>query len=512
MSELPNDACDINQRRSHPTDIVANPDIAGIGVFIGFLTTAYMTLCIVVAYYLMGCIESRFLNIIDTVVLNKLSPRKYVVSVQRLETTLRRIVLMFSDQQAVTGIALLASGYAQLKSGIDSYHWQIVVYLAWFSSLTHLTTLTVLRQYFRENHHARSWRAVVMFITVVMLGAALLPTGVNQWFSGPFDPAASIPAICYFRRLTSATYTERFELGSVSTLSMVISLFVLASGYLTRIIKLSERATIFSQTWLMEKPSGSLRSTRDSSLQRIEKHVPGLQKICWIALLWLASALAWGTRNLVVARFFSRIHGETTWEFGQMFPVLLLMIPIISVVETYNEKETSSHQHSPLQNIHPGNNTGGSLKLIHVGQWKLKPKPPSSGSSIPLGTARAISRTGTDLQTEEQAMGIAHSRTMPHLTGESIGSGSGSSPSEQTPSIPSYDYYEFEWFWILVLTILLSALAAIIFVLVVASQIVRAYFLILTAAFWYSSLSALISVHQRSTRQSRVFSLLANGM
>ncbi len=32
MSELPNDACDINKRRLHPTDIVANPDIAGIGV------------------------------------------------------------------------------------------------------------------------------------------------------------------------------------------------------------------------------------------------------------------------------------------------------------------------------------------------------------------------------------------------------------------------------------------------------------------------------------------------
>ncbi len=81
-------------------------------------------------------------------------------------------------------------------------------------------------------------------------------------------------------------------------------------------------------------------------------------------------------------------------------------------------------------------------------------------------------------------MGIAHSRTMPHLTGESIGSGSGSSPNEQTPFIPPYDYYEFEWFWILVLTITLSALAAIIFVLVVASQIGGAYLQIITAVLW----------------------------
>ena len=98
-------------------------------------------------------------------------------------------------------------------------------------------------------------------------------------------------------------------------------------------------------------------------------------------------------------------------------------------------------------------------------------------------------------------MGIAHSRTMLHLTGESIGSGSGSSPSERTSSIPRFDYYEFEWFWILVLTILLSALATIIFVLVVASQIGGAYPQILTAVAWiiiptfsYSAVFVTISI------------------
>ena len=92
----------------------------------------------------MGCVEEKFLNEVDKMVLTKFSPRKRVHSVQRLELALRRIVLMFSDQQAATGIALLASGYAQLSSSISNYHWQMLVYLAWFSSLTHLTTLTVL--------------------------------------------------------------------------------------------------------------------------------------------------------------------------------------------------------------------------------------------------------------------------------------------------------------------------------------------------------------------------------
>ncbi|KAL8677607.1 MAG: hypothetical protein Q9186_005990, partial [Xanthomendoza sp. 1 TL-2023] len=155
-------------------------------ILIGFLTTAYLTLVLVIVHYLMSCVEKPFLNEIDEMILNKLSPKKYFGSVPRLEQTLPRIVLMFSDQQAVTGIALLSSAFAQLHANpaFSSYHWQIVVYLPWFSSLTHLTTLTVLRQYFRDNHAARLWRALLMLVTVAMLGTALLPTGDHLWFPG----------------------------------------------------------------------------------------------------------------------------------------------------------------------------------------------------------------------------------------------------------------------------------------------------------------------------------------
>lgn len=93
----------------------------------------------------MRCVEEKFLNKVDRMFLTKASFLRPGESVPRLELALRRIVLMFSDQQVVTGIALLASGYAQLSSGISNYHWQMLVYLAWFSSLTHLSTLTVLR-------------------------------------------------------------------------------------------------------------------------------------------------------------------------------------------------------------------------------------------------------------------------------------------------------------------------------------------------------------------------------
>lgn len=87
-----------------------NPDVSGLGVLIGFIVTAYLTLAFVVVYYLMGCIEETFLNEIDKMILAESSLRRHVKSVRRVESTLRRAGLMFSDQQIVSGIALLGSG------------------------------------------------------------------------------------------------------------------------------------------------------------------------------------------------------------------------------------------------------------------------------------------------------------------------------------------------------------------------------------------------------------------
>lgn len=89
--------------------------------------------------------NANSLTTLDGMVFTNISSLKCVKSVQNLEIALRRTILIISDQQAVTGIALLASGFAQLVSGIASHHWQILVCLVWSPSLKPLTTLTVLR-------------------------------------------------------------------------------------------------------------------------------------------------------------------------------------------------------------------------------------------------------------------------------------------------------------------------------------------------------------------------------
>lgn len=224
-------------------------------VLVGFVATGYLTFCLVLIYYIYGCVEIRFLNSIDRGFLHHakrvIKPR--LTSKQAL--TLRRAVLMYSDQQLVTSIALLAGGFAQLNHGLDAYHWQILVYLVWFSSLTHLTTLTVLRQYFRDNSALRSWRIVFMLITVIMLGVALVPTGNPFWqtlmWNNKYDAMISIPVLCYYQ--PDAPSWAFYGLKG-PTFNTTVSIVVLFVGYLTRLIKLSNKAAAFNKYWLRTAP------------------------------------------------------------------------------------------------------------------------------------------------------------------------------------------------------------------------------------------------------------------
>lgn len=60
-------------------------------------------------------------------------------------------MLAMSDLQILTGVSILMRGYIQLHYGITCWHWQQLVYLAWFSRVTHQACLTLLRAYLYLN-------------------------------------------------------------------------------------------------------------------------------------------------------------------------------------------------------------------------------------------------------------------------------------------------------------------------------------------------------------------------
>lgn len=152
-----------------------------------------------------------------------------------------------SDLQVVTGIAILISGYAQLPCGLSCYHWQVMGRLAWFSSLTHLTCLTLLRNYLHNRPARRQWRLISMFILLIMLVVAMVPTGNYEWSvsndwsdsNGGYPPSPDPRdyAICHF--------SQPPLVGTAATVSMSIFVLLSTLGFLIRVVKLNKTVSVF---------------------------------------------------------------------------------------------------------------------------------------------------------------------------------------------------------------------------------------------------------------------------
>ena len=66
------------------------------------------------------------------------------LGITRAQEGFEAVILAFSDQQLVTGFALLLSIY--IKGDITVYTFRVATTVAWFSSTTHLATLVALRR------------------------------------------------------------------------------------------------------------------------------------------------------------------------------------------------------------------------------------------------------------------------------------------------------------------------------------------------------------------------------
>ena len=171
------------------------------------------------------------------------------------------------DVQLLAGTGILLSGYIGLHCFISSYHWQLVVYLAWFSNLTHIACLTALRSYLHQHQLERNWRLFFMTVLWASLITAIVPTAFFNWPN--WDPTSSLPwsnARCFFdlgvaRALYNETvcfvggfrttengpdvscwknsWTPVSQTGAAQ--SAIVSILLLAFSYFSRMIKLTKR-------------------------------------------------------------------------------------------------------------------------------------------------------------------------------------------------------------------------------------------------------------------------------
>lgn len=175
------------------------------------------------------------------------------------------------DLQLLTGLGILLSGYIGLKCYVSAYHWEVISYLAWFSNLTHVACLTVLRRHFYQNQVERNWRLAFMAILLVGLVTATVPTAYFNWnfrYDEGTSSVQSSDARCYYSRslakasrdhiclsepVESKCHSSGTSLASTSAYqSCVMSILLLTFNFITRSIKLSKSLTYVARYNLRE--------------------------------------------------------------------------------------------------------------------------------------------------------------------------------------------------------------------------------------------------------------------
>ncbi|CAI0641598.1 unnamed protein product [Colletotrichum noveboracense] len=389
-----------------PAELEANPEIGGIGVLVGFVGTAYFVVLLVIIRFLLAFdpyknpFEGRSANEfddhtwkpnhVDVVAVRGcrwLRRRRWFRNPRLWEGILEKAVLEMCDIQLLTGFGILLSGYVNLFiDTISAYHWYIIVYLVWFSNLTHVACMTVLRGHLHRHPTQRRWRLSLMFVLWVGLLVAIGPTFWFDWMGTEERLAWDVSttnARCFYYpsialntmewRACQASVELHKERGNVTytvdecvasdtwgptdipmeshlsfqttMLSVILAIFT----FLTRLVKMNRSWSFRTRMSILDKPinwylmkTQSKRPAR-SIITRM-RHIGILLRISWGLMLytylnilsselvdtyWLFTLAIWGMVRLLRVRASVDID-ENKWGFGQILPVFLLIGPVVA--------------------------------------------------------------------------------------------------------------------------------------------------------------------------------------
>ena len=278
-----------------------------------------------------------------------------------VRSVLEKFVLSLSDQQLVTGIAILSAGWIR-HSQEKLYHFAMILDLAWMSSNTHLLTLTVLHDYFVQHHDIRHWRFALMACNFVMLFVGNVYSGISSWYDD-----FAYPAQCDFDVVDQAPST----IGGVPARYSKSSAVLLMYGYAGAIVGLFpgiwRPVTAYYRGHVQRHldhyfDSGiryhstllQLQQTPSVKLRRLLLGlILGLYEVAYSVLnmiFHIATSTAW---NVFVFETFWFAYGnwgiwgdrayaktymegdEDQWGFGQLVPLFLLGLPLLSIVDNY---------------------------------------------------------------------------------------------------------------------------------------------------------------------------------
>ncbi|KAF1816025.1 hypothetical protein P152DRAFT_388483 [Eremomyces bilateralis CBS 781.70] len=267
-----------------PDTAPSDAGVAGAGVLLSFILTAALAL------------------ILSAIVIIQEHLRKSEAKITR------KLLLSFSDQQILTGIGIQCVAIVKLQWMIP-YHFFLVWMLSAISTATHSVTLLALHNDFRRDWVLRWLRQALMFLNLV-LSCAL---GIFVLFAVMKDLPETLPIACAFSDRPSKP-PSRAPLSFAGTLAVIVGncvVFAFAVWYLH----------LRGKKWLRVMQVISLMVLMAIGIGAAAKVIMLSQ--------------AFGTPSVALAD-----EGEKVWSFGQLLPLLLLLLPFMSAVEIFRGEMT----------------------------------------------------------------------------------------------------------------------------------------------------------------------------
>lgn len=283
-------------------------------------------------------------------------------------------VLSLSDQQLVIGPAMVVAAMTQYCR-LSCYEFQVVTSLAFLASTTHLSTLLLLREYFKANKKVRNMRVVAM---VANLGLLFYTTIIT---SASYRADNSVKVQC-----VGASISTLDVISTIITITFLMGSYVYGISQLYRnrhhrpflkwlqyyccVMKNGPKLSdedfqrwYTKKVWHSRHRPGSFEQ-RDKlwetalrpKNQESELPMPVLQSNIRILNLYkavlfdllqsflikifvLVISAAYSIAQVVSSRSNApSIEGsENTVDFGQVVPIFLLLLPVLSALEMYFE-------------------------------------------------------------------------------------------------------------------------------------------------------------------------------
>ncbi|KAJ4301823.1 hypothetical protein N0V90_003919 [Kalmusia sp. IMI 367209] len=265
-----------------PNSTATDAGVAGAGTLLSFIITNFISLILSAIIILLGLRKSTSAPIC------------------------RKLLLSFSDQQIITGIGIQSVGLAKMKNMVP-YHFFIIWLLSLLSTATNLATLLALVNDFKRDWVLRWLRQFFMLVNMllgVLSGIFILQTVMKN-----LEPR--LPIACVWevdkRETSSSSKAALSIVGTIAVIAGQVLVFVLSTLYLH---------TRTNPRWM-------------KSLQAV-----GL-------VILFAMGVGATARVIMVSQAFGNVPegvnlegpSESSWSYGQLLPVLLLGMPLISLLE-----------------------------------------------------------------------------------------------------------------------------------------------------------------------------------